>query len=176
MPPAPGTRFPLTAVWSADLGFAGPDPEPAAVAHAAALRLEDAGLLRLVPSARPVRLDDPAPAWLALRDSSASDAGAGRTAVDALRAGNDRRLDALFADADLLLTPATPNAPHGHEGPGDRYSTALTWAFNLSGHPALSLPAGFGSDGCPVGLQVVARHGEEDLLLDVARAAEAART
>ncbi|WP_240501428.1 amidase family protein, partial [Streptomyces neyagawaensis] len=166
---------PLTAVWSADLGFAGPDPEPVAVAHAAALRLVDAGLLRLVQPARPVRLDDPAPAWLALRDSSGPDAPAGRTAVDALRAGNDRRLAALFADADLLLTPATPNAPHGHEGPGDRYSTALTWAFNLSGHPALSLPAGFGPDGCPVGLQVVARHGEEDLLLDVARAAEAAR-
>jgi amidase len=174
-PPAPGIPFPVTAVWSADLGFAGPDPEPSAVAHAAALRLVDAGLLRLVQPTRPVRLDDPAPAWLALRDSSAPDAGAGRTAVDALRAGNDRRLAALFADADLLLTPATPNAPHGHEGPGDRYSTALTWAFNLSGHPALSLPAGFGSDGCPVGLQVVARHGEEDLLLDVARAAEAAR-
>ncbi|MEU6805545.1 amidase [Streptomyces neyagawaensis] len=183
-PPGDGTPFPdgtpspvtpFTAVWSADLGFAGPDPEPVAVAHAAALRLVDAGLLRLVQPARPVRLDDPAPAWLALRDSSAPDAPAGRTAVDALRAGNDRRLAALFADADLLLTPATPNAPHAHEGPGDRYSTALTWAFNLSGHPALSLPAGFGPDGCPVGLQVVARHGEEDLLLDVARAAEAAR-
>ncbi|WP_107467886.1 amidase family protein [Streptomyces sp. MA5143a] len=173
-PPAPGTPFPITAVWSADLGFADPDPEPPAVAHAAALRLVDAGLLRLVRPERPVRLDDPAPAWLALRDSSAPDAGTGRTAADALRAGNDRRLAALFGDADLLLTPATPNAPHGHEGPGDRYSTALTWAFNLSGHPALSLPAGFGSDGCPVGLQVVARHGEEDLLLDVALAAEAA--
>ncbi|MDG5806744.1 amidase [Streptomyces ossamyceticus] len=175
-PPAPGTPFPVAAIWSADLGFADPDPEPAAVAHAAALRLVDAGLLRLVQPARPVRLDDPAPTWLALRDSSAPDAGAGRTAVDALRAGNDRRLAALFADADLLLTPATPNAPHGHGGPGDRYSTALTWAFNLSGNPAMSLPAGFGSDGCPVGLQMVARHGEEDLLLDVARAAEAAHT
>jgi len=63
-------------------------------------------------------------------------------------------------------------APHGHEGPGERYSTALTWAFNLSGHPAISIPAGFGPDGCPVGLQLVAAHGEEALLLEVAGAAE----
>lgn len=72
----------------------------------------------------------------------------------------------------MLLTPTTPNPPHGHEGPGDRYSTALTWAFNLSGHPAASIPAGFGPDGCPVGLQVVARHGEEEVLLRVMAEAE----
>ncbi|MDX3135424.1 amidase family protein, partial [Streptomyces europaeiscabiei] len=94
-------------------------------------------------------------------------------AAQELRAENDRRLAAVFAEADLILTPTTPNAPHGHDGPGDRYSTALTWAFNLSGHPAMSIPAGFDSDGCPVGLQLVARHGEEELLLRVAEAAEA---
>jgi Asp-tRNA(Asn)/Glu-tRNA(Gln) amidotransferase A subunit family amidase len=93
-----------------------------------------------------------------------------------LRAENDRRLAALFAEVDLILTPTTPNAPHGHDGPGDRYSTALTWAFNLSGHPATSMPAGFGADGCPLGLHLVARHGEEALLLRVAQAAEAVRT
>ena len=70
------------------------------------------------------------------------------------------------------MTPTAPTGPHGHEGPGDRYSTSLTWAFNLSGHPALSLPAGFGGDGCPAGLQLVAPHGRETLLLAVAREAE----
>jgi Asp-tRNA(Asn)/Glu-tRNA(Gln) amidotransferase A subunit family amidase len=90
-----------------------------------------------------------------------------------VRARNDRRLADLFGGAQLLLTPTTPTAPHGHEGPGDRYSTSLTWAFNLSGHPALSLPAGFGGDGCPAGLQLVAPHGREALLLAVAREAEA---
>ncbi|MFF9776887.1 amidase family protein [Streptomyces sp. NPDC013978] len=170
-----GACPPLTAVWSADLGFADTDAEPASIAHTAALRLEDTGLVRLRPQHNPVRLEDPAPAWLALRRAPDADPAAIRTA-QALRAENDRRLTALFAEADLILTPTTPNAPHGHDGPGERYSTALTWAFNLSGHPALSIPAGFGADGCPVGLQLVARHGEEAALLRTACAAEAART
>ncbi|WP_443063399.1 amidase [Streptomyces sp. NBC_00445] len=154
-----------TAVWSPDLGFAAPDPDLVAIARTAARHLADTGVVR--PVRATLRLEDPAPAWLALRIP-----GADPTAAHRLRAENDRRLDALFADADLLLTPTTPNPPHGHEGPGDRYSTALTWAFNLSGHPALSLPAGFGADGCPVGLQLVAGRGREALLLGVAREAE----
>jgi Asp-tRNA(Asn)/Glu-tRNA(Gln) amidotransferase A subunit family amidase len=125
----------------------------------------------------PLRLTDPGPAWLALRTRGNGPAGAEPDGTDLagaerVRAENDRRLTALFADAELLLTPTAPTAPHGHEGPGDRYSTSLTWAFNLSGHPALSLPAGFGGDGCPAGLQLVAPHGREALLLAVAREAE----
>jgi Asp-tRNA(Asn)/Glu-tRNA(Gln) amidotransferase A subunit family amidase len=161
-------RLPVTAVLSPDLGFADPDPEPVELARAAALRLADAGVVRLVRPRTPLRLEDPASGWLALRTSGADLADAHR-----VRAKNDRRLERLFADAQLLLTPTTPTAPHGHDGPGDRYSTALTWAFNLSGHPALSLPVDFGTDGCPVGLQLVAPHGREALLLAVAREAEA---
>ncbi|MGM9333580.1 amidase [Streptomyces murinus] len=154
-----------TALWSADLGFADPDPEPVVLARAAARRLADAGAVRLLPPGRPLRLEDPGPAWLALR-------GGGDLGTAArVRAVNDRRLGALFRRADLLLTPTTPCAAHGHDGPGDRYSTALTWAFNLSGHPALSLPAGLGRDGCPVGLQLMAAPGREELLLAVAGSA-----
>ncbi|MFH8659611.1 amidase [Streptomyces afghaniensis] len=162
-----GTRLPVTAVWSSDLGFAGPDPEPVALARTAVERLVAAGVVRLVRPRVPVRLTDPGPAWLALRTPGADPGEARR-----VRAENDRRLAGLFAEAELLLTPATPTPPHGHDGPGDRYSTSLTWAFNLSGHPALSLPAGFGGDGCPAGLQLVAPHGREALLLGVAREAE----
>ncbi|NEB00061.1 amidase [Streptomyces sp. SID13726] len=158
---------PALAIWSPDLGFAAPDPGIVEIAHAAVVRLAGAGVVRLTAPRAPLRLHDPAPAWLALRTP-----GSDPRDADRVRAGNDRRLDALFAGADLLLTPTTPNPPHGHEGPGNRYSTALTWAFNLSGHPALSLPAGLGPDGCPVGLQLVARRGGEALLLDVARAAQ----
>ncbi|MFD8521726.1 amidase [Streptomyces capillispiralis] len=168
--PDPGeasVSLPVTAVWSPDLGFAAPDPEPVARARAAVRRLVDSGVVRLVrPPAAP-RLLDPAPAWLALRTPGADLADAHR-----LRAENDRRLDLLFAGAGLLLTPTAPTPPHGHDGPGDVYSTALTWAFNVSGHPALSLPAGFGTDGCPAGLQLVAPHGREALLLAVANEAE----
>jgi Asp-tRNA(Asn)/Glu-tRNA(Gln) amidotransferase A subunit family amidase len=48
------------------------------------------------------------------------------------------------------------------------YFTALA---NVSGMPALTLPCGF-SEGLPVGLQVIAAPGREDLLLRIARAAE----
>ncbi|MEU1893692.1 amidase [Streptomyces pristinaespiralis] len=156
--------LPLPAVWSADLGFADTEPEVAAVALAAVERLALAGVVTLAET-RPVLLD-PCDAWLAVRGGRPA-RGAG------VRAENDRRLDALFADAAVLLTPATPNRPHGHDGPGaDVYSTALTWAFNLSGHPAASIPASFTSDGCPVGLQMVAARGADVSLVEMAVAAQ----
>lgn len=158
-----------TAVWSADLGFDSPDPDVVAVAHATAVRLAESGAIRLVRPRTTLRLDDPAPAWLALR---APDAAPRLPDAQRIRAANDSRLADLFAGTQLLLTPTAPTPPHGHDGPGDRYSTALTWAFNLSGHPAISIPAGLDSDGCPVGLQLVAAHGAESLLLAVAAAAE----
>lgn len=166
-PAEPSVAFPVPAVWSPGLGFAAPDPEPVALARAAVGRLVDAGVVRLVRPSPPPRLLDPAPAWLALRTPGADLSDARR-----VRAANDGRLATLFARTPLLLTPTAPTAPHGHDGPGDVYSTALTWAFNVSGHPALSLPAGFGTDGCPAGLQLVGAHGREELLLAVAREAE----
>ncbi|KDN76464.1 amidase [Streptomyces olindensis] len=186
-PAAARPPLPVPAVWSPDLGFAGPDPEPVALARAAVERLVAAGVVRLVRPRVPLRLTDPGPAWLALRSLGTGASGSRSTpglafdldldlaGAHRVRAGNNERLDRLFAEAELLLTPTAPTAPHGHEGPGDRYSTSLTWAFNLSGHPALSLPAGFGADGCPAGLHLVARHGREALLLAVAREAEASQ-
>ncbi|MBK3546635.1 amidase family protein [Streptomyces rubiginosohelvolus] len=157
--------LPLPAVYSEDLGFAEVDPEVAAVVRAAVDRLVAAGTVRLLD--RDAGLLDPAGAWTAVRGGSPDDPEAVR-----VRRANDERLDGLFSGGALLLTPATPNRPHGHEGPGSRYSTALTWAFNLSGHPAASLPAGFTGDGCPVGLQVVASRGADLGLLAAARAVE----
>lgn len=138
-----------------------------AVVRGAVDRLVAAGVVRLDPAPEPSLLD-PCEAWLAIR-------GGDPAAGEGVRAENDRRLDAYFARTPLLLTPVTPNRPHGHDGPGpDVYSTALTWAFNVSGHPAASLPAGFTADGCPVGLQLVAERGADVSLVAYARAAEAA--
>jgi Asp-tRNA(Asn)/Glu-tRNA(Gln) amidotransferase A subunit family amidase len=133
-----------TAVWSADLGFASVDAEQAEIAWRAAAPLR--------PRAVDLVLRDPAEDWFVGR------------------CGPNPELDALFEHTDLLLTPATPGPPHGHDGPGARINTALTWAFNLSGHPAISIPAGFDSAGLPVGLQAVARHGREVDLIAAARA------
>ncbi|MFD9142400.1 amidase family protein [[Kitasatospora] papulosa] len=156
--------LPVPAVYSPDLGFAEVTPEVAHVTRQAVGRLVDAGAVRLV--AGPCELLDPAEAWTAVR------AGRPTPRTERLRAANDRTLDALFARTPLLLTPVAPTPPHGHEGPGDVYSTALTWAFNLSGHPAASLPAGFTPDGCPAGLQLVTGRGTDAELLGFARALE----
>ncbi|WP_327258767.1 amidase [Streptomyces sp. NBC_01240] len=156
--------LPLPAVFSPGLGYAEVDPEVDSVVRHAVRRLVAAGVVRLVE--RTCELLDPREAWQAVRSGEPS------PAASEIRRENDLRLDALFARTPLLLTPTTPNRPHGHDGPGELYSTALTWAFNLSGHPAASVPAGFTADGCPVGLQLVAEHGADVSLLEMARAAE----
>ncbi|MFB6816309.1 amidase family protein [Streptomyces sp. NPDC056347] len=157
---------PVAAVFSPDLGYAEVDPEVAAVVGRAVRRLAAAGVVRLVDGGCP--LLDPQEAWLSVRGGAVSPGG------EEVRRANDAVLDALFARTPLLLTPTTPNRPHGHDGPGATYSTALTWAFNLSGHPAASVPAGFTPDGCPVGLQLVAERGADAELLAAARAVERA--
>jgi aspartyl-tRNA(Asn)/glutamyl-tRNA(Gln) amidotransferase subunit A len=50
-----------------------------------------------------------------------------------------------------------------------------THPFNITGHPALSLPCGFHSDGLPVAIQLVGRRGEDARLLRVAALFEQAR-
>ncbi|MFD9291180.1 amidase family protein [Streptomyces sp. NPDC060030] len=157
-------RLPVPAVYSPDLGFAAVTPEVADVTRRAVGRLVSAGAVRLVAGS--CDLLDPAEAWTAVR------AGHPAPSAERIRSANDRTLDALFARTPLLLTPVAPTPPHGHEGPGDVYSTALTWAFNLSGHPAASLPAGFTPEGCPAGLQLVTGRGTDAELLGFARALE----
>ncbi|MFF5261502.1 amidase [Actinomadura viridis] len=180
---APGGAPPLRAAWSGTLGFAAVDAGQARIARAAARRLEEAGVIAL--RVHDLRLLDPGPAWRALRsgagraaavgaaDPEAADTEAAGREAARVRGVNDERLGALFGEVDVLLTPTTPTAPHGHRGPGGAMSVDLTWAFNVSGHPAVSVPAGLGPDGTPVGLQAVAAHGREAALLRVAAALEA---
>ncbi|MEU8124659.1 amidase [Spirillospora sp. NPDC049024] len=151
----------LAATWSANLGYADVDSEQAEIAWAAAAHLVGAGHVRW----HWARADllDPEPAWIAIRG-----AGDGLADAETVRRVNNTRLQELFNDVDVLFTPTTPGPPHGHQGPGSTMSVSLTWAFNISGHPAISIPAGQAADGTPVGLQAVARHGEEGVLLRLA--------
>ena len=81
-------------------------------------------------------------------------------------------------DHDVLLTPTMPTPPPPvdvvYHSPGfDRWEHAVpfTVPFNYSGQPAASIPAGLtASPRLPVGLQVVATHFREDLVLRAARA------
>jgi len=83
------------------------------------------------------------------------------------------RLDEFFGSVDVLLTPTVP-VPAFSLGadvpPSWPHSTWTSWTpftfpFNLSGHPAISLPCGVTQGGLPVGLQLVAcRHADAQLL------------
>nr|WP_243088820.1 amidase [Streptomyces sp. 891-h] len=187
VPPPTPPAHPLRTAWSETLGFAETRQPVAATARAFLDLLVRTGAL--APSSLSVRLPDPADCWFSLRDDLRKASretpqeirqGAPQEALQEARPGPAVRtaaalateLDQVFAEVDLLATPTTPNPPHGHDGPGDTMSTALTWAFNITGHPAISVPAGLTATGEPVGLHLVAPHGREADLLAVAAAAE----
>lgn len=87
---------------------------------------------------------------------------------------------------DLLLTPtlASPPLPVGSmpnnpERPMTPLMTAGSWVaftsqFNISGQPAISLPLHRNADGLPIGMQLVAAYGREDMLIRVASQLEQA--
>ncbi|MGH3312788.1 MAG: amidase family protein [Streptomyces sp.] len=165
----PPTR-PLRAAWSATLGYAETQEPVAETAFTSLGTLAEARAIDILDV--PVRLTDPVNCWRGLRRHDPAD----RKRAARTRAAIGRELERVFAAVDLVATPTTPSTPHGHQGPGNVMSVALTWAFNISGHPAISIPAGFTAAGEPVGLQLVARHGREADLLAVALAAEHAAT
>ncbi|HLX87901.1 MAG TPA: amidase family protein, partial [Acidimicrobiales bacterium] len=88
---------------------------------------------------------------------------------------------------DLLVTPTIPELPPtlGQFGstPDNplagviRSATvaAFTAPFNVTGQPAASLPMHWSNEGLPVGVQLVAASGREDLLLSVSAQLEQAR-
>lgn len=94
--------------------------------------------------------------------------------------------DAALAEYDVLITPCNPTVGMKHLTPdmsvAERYSLALgcTWntsPFNLTGHPGLSIPVGWGKteDGqgrLPIGMQMVGRRWDEETLFLAAAAWE----
>lgn len=74
---------------------------------------------------------------------------------------------------DLLVLPTVAVPPPAHAATDDVLVLASNGPFNISGQPAISVPVGE-SDGLPVGVQLVAGPGREDLLLQVAAQLEGA--
>lgn len=87
--------------------------------------------------------------------------------------------DAAFKDVDLIVTPVTPTPAFKL---GDKSSDPLqmylsdifTISVNLAGLPAIALPCGFSQDGLPIGMQLIGRAFQEDVLLRAAHAYEQA--
>jgi len=122
----------------------------------------------------------------------AAQMGRGASATAYVEAGEElhrygRKLAGWWESGfDLLLTPTLgePPWPIGPLGPagGEPFDVMTRWtftspfttAFNVSGQPAISLPLHWNRDGLPIGVQLVAAYGREDLLLRVAAQLEEA--
>lgn len=99
-----------------------------------------------------------------------------------LRSQLYRMVEGLLAENDLLLTPTVSGPPPKADADpvgeylvdgvpvGDLRAGWFTYPtpFNLTGHPAISIPIGLTDDGLPVGIHAVARWGDEQALIDLA--------
>jgi aspartyl-tRNA(Asn)/glutamyl-tRNA(Gln) amidotransferase subunit A len=109
------------------------------------------------------------------------------TATDYLKAEQYRRvliadLRKVFESVDVLLTPTTPITAWkldqstvrigGEDESVLAASWRLTYPFNLTGLPAISLPCGFDSRHAPIGLQIAGKPFTEETVLRVAYAYE----
>jgi aspartyl-tRNA(Asn)/glutamyl-tRNA(Gln) amidotransferase subunit A len=123
-----------------------------------------------------------------------TDLGHGYSAIqvqDALQARTAlfRQVQGWFEDYDLVLTPtlsrtavpidqdALGELEINGEAAGSLRSAwyPYTHPFNLTGHPAITLPCGFHDDGLPIGLQIIGPWLREDLLFRAAALFEQAR-
>lgn len=108
------------------------------------------------------------------------------TAISGLN-GFTRRMASWWEDGfDLLVTPTLTDLPPrlGALGPDpakplDAWMRtasllAFTMPFNITGQPAISLPVRLSKGGLPIGVQLVAAYGREDLLIRVAAQIEEA--
>ncbi len=101
-----------------------------------------------------------------------------------LRRNIRRAYDDVLSDYDLLLMPTTPMAATPLPGPDASAAErsrragemlANTAPFNVTGHPAISLPCGATGDGRPVGMMLVGRHFDEITIYRAAYAFERTR-
>ena len=106
--------------------------------------------------------------------------GAAITAADFIHALRARReltdaVNAALTRYDALLTLSALSIAPRFDQPTDALSLASpiqTIPFNLTGHPAMSVPTGLGARGLPIGVQIVGRPFDEAMVFRVGRAVE----
>jgi aspartyl-tRNA(Asn)/glutamyl-tRNA(Gln) amidotransferase subunit A len=119
------------------------------------------------------------------------EAGRYLLAEDYVRAQHGRRVlrhevEAALRTCQALLLPSVPIPPPpigavevtagGRRELVRGLMLRLTQLFNLTGHPAISIPAGVTASGWPCGLQIVGRHGATNELLEIAAGCETTAT
>ena len=108
-----------------------------------------------------------------------------RTKLLAKRESTIARMLKLWDEVDVLLTPGLSRTALPAEGGSGKPTpiafniagsfTPWTPPFNVTGQPGLAIPAGLGSDGLPLGVQLVGKPGAESTLYALAAQIEAAR-
>jgi amidase len=98
-------------------------------------------------------------------------------------AADQRRVGSIFGIVDVVLTPTTAQPPppvHAFDDAGslrtDREMVAacpVTWPWNILGWPSINIPAGFTSDGLPIGVQLMGPAHSEPMLVCLAAELEA---
>lgn len=82
-------------------------------------------------------------------------------------------MNKVFENVDLIVTPTTPSPafkPGAKSSPLEMYlSDVFTVPANITGVPAISIPAGSDSEGLPLDLQFMAPHFGENLLFEVGK-------
>jgi Asp-tRNA(Asn)/Glu-tRNA(Gln) amidotransferase A subunit family amidase len=179
------------------------DPEIAALTRAALARLADAGFGQVVRDSAPLAEIDAllepilmAEVWQAHGETLRSRPGhfgeptarlfaAAEHATPAARAEALARRDdlrpevnALWDDVDALVGPvvpyAAPESTPPIDTPAGEIEGIFTGPYNVTGHPAITVPCGVTADGLPVGLQLAAPLGADAALLRLALDVEAA--
>ncbi|GAC1333370.1 MAG: Asp-tRNA(Asn)/Glu-tRNA(Gln) amidotransferase subunit GatA [Beijerinckiaceae bacterium] len=88
--------------------------------------------------------------------------------------------DVFARGVDAILTPATPSAAFaiGEKGSADPVEMYLNDIFtvtvNMAGLPGIAVPGGLDKDGLPLGLQLIGRPFDEEMLFSLAQAIEQA--
>jgi aspartyl-tRNA(Asn)/glutamyl-tRNA(Gln) amidotransferase subunit A len=157
-------------VEAADPGFADP--------REAFMTLWTSGAAKVVadiPEAQRANMD---PGLLASARYGATKSAVDYLAADAVRIEIGQAMIRFHRRYDLLLTP-TVAVPARRIGEDSADPTWIDWTpfsfpFNMTRQPAASVPCGLSASGLPVGLQLVGRHHQDDLVLRAARAYEAA--
>jgi Asp-tRNA(Asn)/Glu-tRNA(Gln) amidotransferase A subunit family amidase len=148
------------------------------------------GLLADLGSAYPDRAEELSPEMrMGLEGTMQRYTLAKAASIESYRRQLNEAMADLFAEADFIMCSTNPDVAFVAEGPPPSTipgadliheigfaraimnNAALTAPSNLNGSPAISIPAGL-VDGLPVGLQVLAAHHREQLLLDLAVVAE----
>jgi aspartyl-tRNA(Asn)/glutamyl-tRNA(Gln) amidotransferase subunit A len=116
--------------------------------------------------------------WLSRKDEYAPltfkqiEAGLEHRSIDYLQAKQDsvnavNEIDQLLGEVDLLLMPTVPY-PAPEEDPALEVDNEMmfTGLFNITGHPAVSIQAGYSKEYLPIGIQLVGKRLEDKRLLE----------